>query len=176
MQTLVLTQSWQPHKIIPWQRAVCLLFAGKVEVVEEYDEEIRSVTLTLRMPAVVRLLRTFRGPLRAVKFSRINVLTRDGFRCQYCGKRMPMHELNYDHVIPRVQGGRTSWENIVTSCYACNRRKSNRTPEQASMRLLAQPKRPKSLPIAVFRLDLRSSIPDAWASWVYWQGALEEDG
>lgn len=175
MQTLVLTQSYQPHKIVPWQRAVCMFFAGKVEVVEEYTEEIRSVTITIKMPAVVRLLRSIRGPGRAVKFSRINVLTRDSFQCQYCGAKRPMRELNYDHVIPRVQGGRTSWENIVTSCYECNARKANRTPEQAGMRLLKRPLKPKTLPITVMRFDMRGvSVPDAWASWIYWQGTLEE--
>ena len=58
MRTLVLDQGYQPHRIISWQRAVCMIFDGKVEVVEEYDEDVRSVTITIKMPAVVRLLRT----------------------------------------------------------------------------------------------------------------------
>ena len=84
-----------------------------------------------------------------------------------------MHKLNYDHVIPRSRGGRTVWENIVTSCYPCNDRKGDRTPEEAGMRLLTKPIKPRNLPVIAFRLDLRS-IPDAWASWVYWQGELLE--
>jgi len=173
-RTLVLDMGYQPHRIVSWQRAVTMLFEGKVEVVEEYDEDIRSVSITIKMPAVVRLLRAIRGRKKAVKFSRINVMSRDKFRCQYCGRRLPMSELNYDHVIPRSRGGRTVWENIVTCCYSCNDRKGGRTPGEAGMRLLKQPVKPKHLPFITFRFDT-GSIPDAWASWVYWQGELESE-
>ncbi len=172
-QTLVLTATYQPHKIVSWQKAVTMIFLGKVEVLEEYDEEIRSVSITIRMPAVVRLLRVLRGKGRGLKFSRINVMTRDHFRCQYCGEKHAMRELTYDHVVPRSQGGRTTWENIVTACYECNRKKSGRTPQQAGMKLRAVPVKPKTLPTVTLRFDL-GSMPDAWASWVYWQGALDE--
>lgn len=174
MRTLVLDQGYQPHRIVSWQRAVLLLFAGKVEVIEEYDEDIRSVTITIKMPAVVRLLRAIQDR-RGVKFSRINVATRDGFRCQYCRRKYPLSGLTYDHVIPRVQGGRTNWQNVVMACYACNNKKGHRTPEQARMRLLKEPVKPKWLPIVAFRIDPTCSIPDAWTSWLYWHGALEED-
>jgi len=173
-QTLVLTQGYRPHVVVTWQKAVTLWFLGKVEVLEEYDEEIRSVSLTIRMPAVVRLLRHVRGHTRGVTFSRVNLMTRDGFRCQYCGVKHPMRELTFDHVKPRSHGGRTTWENIVTACYACNRRKAGRTPAQASMPLLSQPVRPTYLPTMTLRLDV-TSVPDAWASWVYWQGKLDEE-
>lgn len=172
-QTLVLTQSYRPHVVVSWQKAVTLWFLGKVEVLEEYDDVIRSVTITIRMPAVVRLLRAVRGVERGVQFSRINVMTRDGFRCQYCGAKRPMRELTFDHVKPRAHGGRTTWENIVTACAPCNRRKAGRTPAQADMPLRTKPVRPTWLPTFTLRLDL-TSIPDAWASWVYWQGTLDE--
>src|SRR5690606_15207836 len=107
----------------------------KVEVVEEYDEDIRSVSITIKMPAVVRMLRAIRGRKRAIKFSRINVATRDDFRCQYCSLKLPLRHLTYDHVVPRSQGGRTTWENIVMACRDCNSRKSGRTPKQAGMTL-----------------------------------------
>ncbi|MCZ2109143.1 MAG: hypothetical protein LC118_06205 [Dehalococcoidia bacterium] len=83
--TLVLDQGYQPHRIVSWQRAVHMIFDGKVEVVSEYDDEIRSISITIKMPAVVRLLSRVRGRKQMVKFSRINVATRDGFTCQYCG-------------------------------------------------------------------------------------------
>lgn len=173
-QTLVLDQGYQPHRIVSWQRAVTMLFAGKVEVVEEYDENIRSVSITIKMPAVVRLLRRIGGRNRPVKFSRINVMTRDKFKCQYCGRKLPMSKLSYDHVMPRCQGGKTTWENIVTACYPCNDRKASSTPEQAGMRLLSKPYRPKSLPFMAFCVST-DSIPDAWATWIYWQGSLYEE-
>ncbi|MGB9340806.1 MAG: HNH endonuclease, partial [Polyangiales bacterium] len=130
MRTLVLDQGYQPHRIISWQRAVCMIFDGKVEVVEEYDEDIRSVSITIKMPAVVRLLRTIMGRKRAIKFSRINVAMRDDFKCQYCGVRHRLRGLTYDHVVPKSQGGKTNWENIVMACYSCNEKKGHHTPHQ----------------------------------------------
>lgn len=173
-RTLVLDQGYQPHRVVSWQRAVTMLFRGVAEVVEEYDEEIRSVTLVIKTPAVIRLLRRL-GRKRCVKFSRINVLTRDGFKCCYCGQRLPMRKLTYDHVLPRSQGGRTVWENIVSACYDCNERKGDRTPEQAKMRLRKPPVKPNSLPVVAFRVE-GESIPDLWASYLYWRGPLEEGG
>lgn len=173
-RTLVLDMGYQPHRIVSWQRAVTMLFQGKVEIVEEYDETIYSgVTFTMQMPAVVRLLRKV-ARKKAVKFSRMNVLTRDDWTCQYCGKRLPTKKLNYDHVIPRSQGGKTVWENIVTSCYDCNDRKRDRTPQQAGMHLRKPPVKPRSLPVVAFHVDAGDSIPDAWRNFIYWHGALDE--
>lgn len=198
--TLVLDAGYQPHRIITWQRAAQLLHDGRAEVVELYDDAVRAISreaaralrlsnemiawfelgtsehdpdvLVVRVPAVVRLLDAV-GRKRGVKFSRINVLTRDGFRCQYCGAPKLVRELNYDHVVPRSQGGRTVWENIVAACYECNSRKRDRTPEQAGMRLLSKPVRPKSLPIATLRLESLREIPECWRSWLYWNVELQ---
>ena len=174
MRTLVLDQGYQPHRIVSWQRAVLMLFDDKVEAVEEYEHAIRSVTVTIMMPSVVRLLRSVRGQ-RGVKFSRMNVAMRDGFRCQYCGRQFVMRELTYDHVIPRARGGKTCWENIVMACYPCNGRKAHHAPEQVGMRLLKRPRRPAWLPVIAFRIDPSCNVPDTWTHWLYWHGALEED-
>ncbi len=174
MRTLVLDQGYQPHRIISWQRAVCMLFDGKVEIVEEYDDDIRSVSLTIKMPAVVRLLRKLSGRKRAIKFSRINVATRDDFRCQYCSGRFPLKKLTYDHVVPRCRGGKTSWENIVMACYDCNGKKGKLTPDEAGLQLRKTPVKPSWLPLVAFRIDAASSVPEAWANWLYWHGTLEE--
>ena len=174
MRTLVLDQGYQPHRVVSWERAITMLFDGKVEVIEEYDHDVRSVRFTIKMPAVVRLLRAVRGK-RGVKFSRINVATRDDYRCQYCGRKAPLSKLTYDHVVPRSQGGRTCWENIVMACYPCNGRKAHRTPAQAGLRLAKPPVRPAWLPVVAFRIDPTCSIPEAWTHWIYWHGALEED-
>lgn len=96
--------------------------------------------------------------------------------CQYCGKRFKTRKLNYDHVVPRAKGGKTVWENIVTSCYPCNAKKGGKTPEQAGMRLLNQPYKPKSLPVVSFHIEETDSIPDIWRNWCYWHGKLESDG
>lgn len=165
MRTLLLTPWMTPHAIVSWQTAVTLFFLGKIEVIEEYDEEIRSPSRSLKVPAVARLKRAGSAIKRRVKFSRANVFTRDGYRCQYCGARKTMRELNYDHVLPRVQGGKTSWENIVTSCYPCNGRKAGRTPEQAGMTLLRSPFRPKTLPLTALSFEL-STVPNRWLAYV----------
>lgn len=165
MRTLVLDQSYQPHRIVTWQRAVSMLFVGKAEVVEEYDDIIRSVSLAMRMPAVVRLPRANASRKKSIKFSRLNVMMRDGFACQYCGKKKAMRELTYDHVLPRAQGGRTTWGNIVTACRKCNETKANRTPEEARMKLLSRPTKPTWLPTGKFYVD-SSRVPETWKFWV----------
>lgn len=162
-----------PHKVISWQTAVTLVYLGKVEVLESYDEEIRSPSTVMKVPAVVRLKKPMNGVKRGIKFSRINVYTRDRFRCQYCGERKPMRELNYDHVIPRVRGGRTVWENIVTSCYSCNEHKGHRTLKESGMKLLSQPIKPKSLPHTFLQID-RKTIPEPWEAYCKAHG-VEED-
>jgi 5-methylcytosine-specific restriction endonuclease McrA len=161
--TLLLTPWMAPHKVISWQAAITLSVLGKVDVLEEYDEAIRSPSLTMRAPAVVRLRRPLGAVKRQVKFSRVNVFARDGFRCQYCGVKRTPHELNYDHVVPRVQGGKTEWENIVTACYECNGKKRGRTPEQAGMTLRRPPVKPKWLPMTTPLGRDPSQIPEVWS-------------
>lgn len=165
-RVLILTQNFQPHRIVPWDRAVIMLFQGKLNVLEEYNEVLyQRGEFILRTPAVAHLTMQVTGVKRAVKFSRVNVFTRDGFRCQYCGEKKKMRELNYDHVVPRHLGGKTNWENIATSCYPCNTRKRNRTPEQAGMRLIKHPHKPKSLPLSLqLRID-PNDIPPEWAGY-----------
>jgi 5-methylcytosine-specific restriction endonuclease McrA len=163
-----------PHKILPWQSAVTLVVLGKVDVLESYDDTITSPSLSLPTPAVVRLKRALSGTKRGIKFSRINVFTRDEFRCQYCGARKPMRELNYDHVIPRVRGGQTVWENIVTSCYACNDKKGHKSLEQAGMKLLRRPYKPRTLPMSFLPLDM-ARVPEPWIGYCE-LGAAVDDG
>ncbi len=162
MRTLMLTPAMAPHRVIPWQRAIVLSFLGKVEVVAEYDEIIRSQALAVRAPAVVRLTRGHVPVRRTVRFSRLNVFTRDAFRCQYCGARRAMRELTYDHVVPRARGGPTDWTNIVTACRACNDRKGGRTPEEAHMRLLSKPVKPSWLPATTALQVDPATVPAPW--------------
>lgn len=174
-RTLVLDQGYQPHRVVDWRRAMMMVFDGKVEVIEEYDEEVwRGSTVVIKMPSVVRLLNRIRGK-RSIKFSRVNVALRDNFACQYCRTKLPLKKLTFDHVVPRSKGGKTRWENIVMACYDCNERKADRTPKQAGMPLLKEPVKPRSLPVVAFRVDRSDSIPEAWRSWLYWNVELESD-
>jgi len=163
-RTLLLTPWMAPHRVISWQRAVVLFYLGKVEVLEEYDDRIAAPSITIRTPAVVRLTKGSVSKKHKVRFSRVNVFTRDGFRCQYCGVRKAMNALNYDHVVPRVRGGKTVWENIVTSCYACNDRKGSRSLNEVGMKLLRKPVKPASLPFAPV-IDPEKEVPSMWRNY-----------
>lgn len=172
-RTLLLSQGYEPIKTISWQRALTLLFLGKVEVLESYHDDIKSTTFVIKMPSVVRLLRAIRLNRKPVKFSRVNIYARDNWTCQFCAVKFPTNELTYDHVVPRAAGGKTDWTNIVTACYDCNHKKGARTPEQAGMKLLKKPVRPTWIPAITLTLS-NASIPDAWRDYVYWTGSLAE--
>jgi 5-methylcytosine-specific restriction endonuclease McrA len=174
-RTLLLSQGYEPIKIISWQRAMTLLTLDKVDVVEEYDAEVRATSLIVKVPAVVRLRKAFRRFAKPVKFSRVNIYARDGYRCQYCATKCAIDQLTYDHVIPRSRGGRTTWDNIVSCCYACNAHKANRTPAEARMVLRTTPARPAWIPSVQIRVS-NKSVPDAWRDYVYWTGEIEHDG
>ena len=163
-------------KVIGWQRAIYLVFSGKAEVVEESEGVLRSATQTWKMPSVIRQLVKFKRK-GDVQFSRINIYMRDAWTCQYCGKKKSTRELTFDHVLPRSHGGKTNWTNIVTACKRCNDRKADKTPEQAGMKLVRVPEKPKWLPQQmVIRMK---AIPKEWEpyidmkSFLYWTTELE---
>jgi 5-methylcytosine-specific restriction endonuclease McrA len=159
--TLLLTSGMLPHRIVDWRQAICKLVEGEIEVLENHDATVSSPSVTFHIPSVARIKTYVPVSKKGVKFSRENVLSRDNYQCQYCGHRFPRRELNYDHVIPRTQGGKTIWTNIVASCKTCNSRKGGRTPEQARMKLLKQPVRPSWLPLQMPAVSLKT-VPEAW--------------
>ncbi len=166
---MVLNASFEPIVVIHWQKAMQLLFQGKVEVLEEYEREIRTVSLTFRLPSVLRLIKyiPIARKKNIVRFSRANIFVRDGFCCQYCGRKRARHELTLDHIVPVVQGGRKTWENIVTACIQCNQRKGGRTPHEAGMRLICRPAEPQWLPTFTIRYRLNSA-PETWKLYFSW--------
>lgn len=180
MHTLVLDQAWRPIDQVSWDRAITLLVTDKVEVIEEYDDwVVRSVTLSIRVPAVIRLLEAVATRKKGVRFSREAVYTRDKGRCQYCNRALKRPEATYDHVMPRRLGGTTRWENIVIACQPCNTKKGGRTPEQAKMKLATIPVRPKSLPETLHLTLPKGKMPRQWQDYLrdamYWHAALDED-
>src|SRR6185369_6382714 len=174
-QTLLLNASYEPLKIVHWQKAITLLCQGKVEVIKEYDREIRAVSFSFKLPSVIRLLRYIKIKRRFdyVPFSRANIYARDEHTCQYCSEAYSTADLTFDHVLPVAQGGRKDWENIVTCCVTCNRRKGGRTPDAAGMRLITTPRRPDSAPSVRFTIGVRQA-PDSWRDYLYWNVELDE--
>jgi 5-methylcytosine-specific restriction endonuclease McrA len=163
---LVLDAGYQPIRIIRWQRAICMSFLDKVEVLANYAFMIPTASSDYPTPAVVRLLTQLRFRPQVVRFSRRNVYIRDDYRCQYCGEPFAAADLTLDHVVPRVAGGKTSWTNVVAACRPCNRRKGGRTPEQAGLQLPRPPTRPRWSPAALLP-RLPEQVPEAWQSWIF---------
>lgn len=181
---LVLNRLWQPVNVIGPERAFSLLFQDHAKVINTVDESFQMMTgeewiqfsidnpspnpedslhtikLALRVPRVLLLRYYDRVPAQEVKFSRRAVFERDGYRCQYTGKRLPPSELNIDHVIPRDRGGKTTWENVVTSSISCNSRKANKLPHEAGLRLIRKPFKPKWRPFIASLLNRETD--EAW--------------
>lgn len=173
--TLLLNSTYEPMKVISWKKAISLWWNSKVEIVEEYsDYDLKSVSFTMKCPAVVRLLSYVKGSKTCVKFSRLNVFSRDNFACQYCGVQPGTSRLTYDHVLPKSRGGKTTWENIVTACVPCNNKKDDRTPAEAKMRLRKSPVKPKERPYVSLTLNLPRT-PKAWGDYLHWASDMSKD-
>lgn len=174
---LVLNRNYQPVHVTTVKRAFSLLYQGVAKAIDaEYrlyefadwamlsaaeHESVPTISRRIRIPRVLVLVAYEYLPKGKVRFSRLNIYARDQDTCQYCGRTLPRSELNLDHVVPRSQGGKTSWENVVCSCVECNLRKGGRTPEQASMNLLKKPIRPRWTPFfrGARRITYREWLP-----------------
>ncbi len=158
---LVLNASYEAINVCNLKRAITLIFKGVACAEEETEHEIRSASVVMKAPTVIRLLRYIHVPYRSVRFSRKNVFLRDGYRCQYCGRQFPPAFLTLDHVKPISQNGKTQWDNVVTACKDCNIKKGNRNPSEAGMSLLQKPKAP---PI-VYYLHLVKNVQGHHYTW-----------
>ena len=174
-QTLLLNATYEPLKVVHWQKAVTLGARGRSRSSRCTNREIRAVSFSFKLPSVIRLLRyiKIKRTIDYVPFSRANIYARDDHTCQYCGDVFPTSELTFDHVVPVAQGGRKDWENIVTCCVTCNRRKGGRTPAEAGMHLIRMPKRPESAPAIRITVGLRNA-PESWRDYFYWNIELDE--
>jgi len=174
---LVLNRNYQPVHVTSVKRAFSLLYQGVAKAIDEQyklyefadwaalsatQDCITTVNRTIRVPRVLVLSAYEYLPKGRVRFSRLNIYARDQDTCQYCARTLPRSELNLDHVNPRTLGGKTTWENVVCSCVPCNLKKGGRTPEQAGMRLLRKPFRPRWTPLfrgAIRRVTYREWLP-----------------
>jgi len=186
LNVLVLNKLWQPIHTCSVRRALKLLCLGHAQVVEAEGEMkyqthdlgswldsssdlladgmIRSVRFAMKVPKVIVLALYDKLPSKDVRFTRHNVFLRDHHTCQYCCKQFPEKELNLDHVLPRDKGGRTRWDNIVTSCICCNNRKANKLPHEAGMFPAKPPEAPRWRPL--FGFKRRGEIDDSWKTFL----------
>lgn len=144
---LVLNQSYEPLTVCRARRAVVLIFQGKAEMLENGVGFIHSIRETIPLPSVIRLARLIKRPRRKRKLTRFEIFNRDRYTCQYCGQKT--RQLTLDHIIPRYRGGQHTWENVVSACIACNRRKAGRTPREANMKLIRLPSPPSGSPFFI---------------------------
>jgi 5-methylcytosine-specific restriction endonuclease McrA len=197
---LVLNKYYMAVHVVSVRRAFCLLFKELAEVItiddgryasfdfaswrevsqarvlfrEPDDDFIRTVHFEIQVPRIIRLLTYDRLPRQRVKFNRRNLFARDGNRCQYCGKKFATDALSLDHVVPRVRGGKASWDNIVCACLRCNVRKGGRTPREAGMKLVREPVEPRTSPVVTLKLSHHKY--KSWRAFLdnaYWSVELE---
>lgn len=179
-KVLVLNKSWRPIAIIGLEKAFNKIFAlysdgsPKAKIIdacndfriydwrewsqlslEEGEFGLRTVSAVYKCPEIILYTRYDKVPCLKASFSRRTIYRRDNNTCQYCGIKMTNDDISLDHIVPRCQGGVTNWENIVVACLDCNSRKAGRTPKQAGMNLLKDPKRPRTI-LAVDDIKIKS--------------------
>ena len=143
MKTLKLDSTYRPVGVIDCLEALVLCIVGKATAVEEYEDEIYSPSVTFKIPSVIVLKNVVKFISRSIRATRNNIIWRDKNTCQYCGYVGTSSNLTLDHVLPKSRGGDNSWLNLVTCCKKCNQKKRDRTPEEADMKLLNKPVKPK---------------------------------
>ena len=163
---LVLNASYEPINVCAARRALVLVLKG-VASAEEVSLTRFIPRATVRLPSVIRLLEYRRIPRQTRALSRKNILMRDRYTCQYCHRTMPSGELTLDHVIPRSRAGESAWENLVACCHRCNNRKGSRTPEEAGMKLLRQP-RPFSLHTSRHLMRMLGNGEAQWRKYLFY--------
>ncbi|PKN01608.1 MAG: HNH endonuclease [Elusimicrobia bacterium HGW-Elusimicrobia-1] len=197
-EVLVLNRNYYAIQITSWQRAIGLLYVEHAEVVDEeyrtYDFKdwleisrmmgngassfVRTPSFRIAIPEVIALKFYDKLPSSEVKFTRKNIYEHYAHKCCYCGKKFPTSGLNLDHVIPRSRGGRTSWDNIVTSCVRCNIKKGSRFPAEAGMKLLVPPSKPRWSGALSLAIRANVKIKTSWQKFVdnvYWNIELDRD-
>lgn len=163
--------TWEPLAVVSIPRAMNLLISGKAVTIEDSGRTLKTVSSQFPVPSVIALRRYINVPRRQAHWSRRGVLVRDEFTCIYCGlkagdtqrgKLLSKSSFTVDHIIPKSRNGKDTWSNTACACETCNHRKGSRLPNEAGMRLLWEPKTPRTsyLVIAV------GTGPEAWKRYI----------
>ena len=183
--TLILNRAWIPVQISTWKKAIATIYKDHAKALDrdfvgyEFDDwltfgrqaeingynMVHSAKMTMAIPEIIVLTKYDKLPPRDIKYSRENIFNRDDFKCQFCGQRFKLSELTVDHVVPKSKGGKSTWDNIVSACKKCNNKKADRTPDQANMKLIHKPVKPKWIdPITNKRG--RAHICESWKKYM----------
>jgi 5-methylcytosine-specific restriction endonuclease McrA len=166
VKVLLLNNSEEVISVITWQDAVIKYVTGKAKKPYGHDEfyDIRTSSMIFKLPTVLMLVTYVRIPHKSISITKENVLRRDGFECQYCGRKLTTNTGTIDHVQPTSRGGKHSWANVVASCVKCNNTKDNRMPEEAGMKTRCRPYVPTSDLLLITAVDLHTK--KSWSRWV----------
>lgn len=163
-KTLKLDFTYRPIGVIDSLEALVLCICGKAIAVEQYGKTIKSVSSVFQLPAVIVLKNIVRHRFTEVSAKKRNVFWRDSNQCQYCGGYFGIKDLTVDHITPKSRGGPNTWTNLTTCCTKCNQKKGARTPEEAGMKLLSQPFKPKSF---LFKNLDDEQISELWSNYIW---------
>jgi 5-methylcytosine-specific restriction endonuclease McrA len=164
MKCLQLNSTYEPMSFIDIDKALKLYFRYKIEVISNWDEKITWINGSMKLPAIIKLNKYVRHIRKRTNFDRHTLFRRDLFCCGYCNRALSANSLTVDHIVPKSQGGLTTWLNCVSACGKCNSYKQDRTPEQANMQLLIKP----TVPTLGLKNDLykMQKIHDDWANYI----------
>lgn len=186
LPVLILNADYQPLSYFPlsvcsWQDAVKAFFLGRVRVIANYAQKVRSPSMSMNVPSVI-ILNTFVQRYRTPPFTRFNLYLRDNFECQYCGAHghIPHFRkgvgLTLDHVMPKSRGGHLTWQNTVAACGACNIKKGNKTPKEAKMPLRQPPRVPTEHMLKLnAKLYPPHSLHETWRSYLIYERMDDDD-
>jgi 5-methylcytosine-specific restriction endonuclease McrA len=164
VMALKLDSSFRPIGVVEAVEALVMCLIGKARILESHEQEIRTVSKSFSLPAVIVLNRYVKFRFAYVACNRNNIFYRDNFTCQYCEKTQNSDNLTLDHVIPKSRGGKNTWENLVTACKKCNQRKGNLTPRESGMKLLKKPRQPKA---SILRTLKKEQISPQWKNYLW---------
>ena len=177
---LILNADYQPISYFPlslwsWQDSIKAVFLDRVNIIAEYESEVRSSSFSMKIPSVIALKKYI--PIsKKPPFTRFNLFLRDNFTCQYCGDIFTSNELTFDHVIPKSKGGETKWENVVAACAKCNLKKSDLFLTEVNMKLIKKPFTPTNSQLQVVGKKFPPNyLHKSWMDYVYWDSELEKD-
>lgn len=164
IKTLKLDISYRPIEIVDAVEALVLCLVGKAQAIENYKNEIKSVSDSFKLPAVIVLKRFVKYRFKIVSAHRREIINRDNNQCQYCSIELPNDKLTLDHIIPKSKGGKNTWDNLVAACKKCNQKKGNRTPEEANMKLVCRPIKPK---YNILRSVGKNQVSELWENYLW---------